>query len=93
MLKTFKGSRFLDVRNQLIVVMLFDTGIRNSELCDLKMDDLRDTYIQIIGKGKKTRYLPITPIINKTLIRYLRVGSVKLYDTKLYGYAEDLAKK
>lgn len=84
MLKTFKGSRFLDVRNQLIIVMLFDTGIRNSELCDLKMDDLRDTYIQIIGKGKKTRYLPITPIINKTLIRYLRVREGYIKDKIFY---------
>lgn len=84
MLKTFKGSRFLDVRNQLIIITLFDTGIRNSELCDLKMEDLRDTYIQIIGKGKKTRYLPITPIINKALIRYLRVREGYIKDKVSY---------
>ena len=27
----FKGPRFLDVRNQLLIVMFLDTGMRNSE--------------------------------------------------------------
>ena len=45
LIKAFKGGRILDVRNQLIMVMLFDTGIRNSEMCNLKMEDIRDTKI------------------------------------------------
>lgn len=47
--------------------------MRNSELCGLKLTDIRDTYINILGKGKKVRHVPITTIINKYLIRYLRV--------------------
>ncbi len=73
LINVFKGPRFLDVRNQLLMVMFFDTGMRNSEMCDLKLEDLRDTYIHVLGKGKKVRYLPITPFMNKFLIRYLRV--------------------
>lgn len=80
----FKGPRFLDVRNQLIMVMFFDTGMRNSEMCDLKMEDLRDTYIRVMGKGKKIRYLPITPFINKYLIRYLRVRESYIKDKLCY---------
>lgn len=80
----FKGPRFLDVRNQLIMVMFFDTGMRNSEMCDLKMEDLRDTYIRVVGKGKKIRYLPITPFINKYLIRYLRVRESYIKDKLCY---------
>ena len=73
LINVFKGPRFLDVRNQLLMVMFFDTGMRNSEMCDLKLEDLRDTYIHVLGKGKMVRYLPITPFMNKFLIRYLRV--------------------
>lgn len=73
MVKYYNGSRFLDIRNQLIMVIFFDTGIRNSELCNLKMSDIRETYINIYGKGKKVRHVPITAIINKQLIKYLRI--------------------
>lgn len=55
MIKVYKGSRFLDVRNQLIMVMLFDTGMRNSELCNLRVADIRETYIHIFGKGKENQ--------------------------------------
>ena len=52
MIRAFKGSRFLDIRNQLILTFFFDSGIRNSELCDLLVTDIRDTHVRIIGKGK-----------------------------------------
>lgn len=84
LIKVYKGSKFLDIRNQLIMVMLFDTGMRNSELCDLRLDDIRETYIHIVGKGKKTRYVPITPIINKYLIRYMRVRAQYIKDKVSY---------
>lgn len=84
MIKVFTGSKFLDIRNALIMIMLFDSGLRNSELCDLKVTDFRGTYIHVIGKGKKTRYLPVTPIINKYLIKYLRVRTEYIKDKLSY---------
>lgn len=80
MMKFYSGSRFLEVRNQLIMALLFDTGIRNSELCSLKMTDIRDTYINILGKGKKVRHVPITQVLNKYLIRYNRTRSNYIMD-------------
>lgn len=80
MLGVFKGSRFLDIRNALILVLLFDTGMRNSELCDLKVEDIRSNSIKIIGKGNKTRYVPVTPTINKYLIRYYRARNTYIKD-------------
>lgn len=58
MVQYYHGSKFLDVRNQLIIIILFDTGIRCSELCGLRLSDVRDTYININGKGKKIRHVP-----------------------------------
>lgn len=85
MIQYYRGSKFLDIRNQLIMIILFDTGIRCSELCGLKMSDMRDTYINIIGKGKKIRYVPITAIVNKYLVRYLRVRENYLKDKFNYN--------
>lgn len=50
MVRYYNGKRFLDVRNQLIMVILFDTGIRNNEICELKMSDIRNTYKYIMMK-------------------------------------------
>lgn len=84
LIQVFKGSRFLDIRNQLIMVMLFDSGMRNSEMCNLKVDDMRGTHIRIYGKGKKVRYVPVTPFINRYLIRYLRVREGYIKDKLSY---------
>ncbi len=85
MIRYYTGSRFLNIRNQLIMVLLFDTGIRNSELCDLKLSDIRDTYINILGKGKKVRHVPITAIINKYMIKNLRVREMYIKDKINYS--------
>lgn len=87
LIKVYHGSRFLDVRNQLIMVILFDSGLRNAEVCDLKVDDIRGNSIHVFGKGKKVRYVPLTPIINKYLIRYLRVREEYIKDK--IGYDRD----
>ena len=84
MINYYTGSRFLDIRNRLIMVMLFDTGIRNNELCDIKVDDIRETYIVIHGKGKKVRHVPITSIINKYLIKYMRIRDSYTKDKVAY---------
>ena len=87
MVNYYKGTKFLVVRNRLILIILFDTGIRNTELCNIKMADLRENAISIFGKGKKTRYVPITPAIEKWLMKYLTVREKYIKDKS--GYRED----
>ena len=50
----YSPSNF-EYRNKLIMITLFDTGIRNSELCNLLLTSIREEYIMIMGKGKKER--------------------------------------
>lgn len=84
MINYYGTKKFLDTRNRCIMIILFDTGIRNNELCDIKMGHVRDTYIEIHGKGKKIRHVPITVIMNKILIRYLRVRENYIKDKSTY---------
>ncbi len=84
MIKHFNGARFLDVRNKLLMTLLFDTGLRNSEICNLKVTDIRDTYIFVDGKGKKQRAVPISPILNKQIIKYNRVRTLYIKDKFAY---------
>lgn len=87
MVNYYKGTKFLTVRNKLILIILFDTGIRNMELCNIKMEDLRSNAISIYGKGKKPRYVPITPAIDKWLMKYLLARENYIKDK--CGYKED----
>lgn len=87
MLNYYKGTSFLQIRNKLIMILLFDTGIRNTELCTIKMVDLRENAISIYGKGKKIRYVPITPAIEKWLMKYLIIREKYIKDK--IGYSED----
>ena len=84
MINYYNGRTFLQARNKLIITMLFDSGIRNNELCNIKMEDITENAIKIHGKGKKIRYVPLTPAINKMLIRYNRVRKNYIIDKPRY---------
>lgn len=61
-------------RNYTILLMLFDTGIRASELASLQMKDLHlaEGYIKVWGKGARERIVPIGYNCRRTLSRYIR---------------------
>ena len=73
MLKQWDYKSFYNARNKAIVAILFETGIRNLELCSLNMSDIREQIILIHGKGNKERYVPISPALKRIFIKYARV--------------------
>lgn len=72
MLKHYKGREFIEIRNKTIMYCLVDLGVRASELCNLDSLNVHDNNLKILGKGKKERYLPISPILKKQMIKYER---------------------
>lgn len=85
MLGFWKGNNFMSVRNKTIIVMLAETGVRNSELRKIKLDDIAENAIRIEGKGAKVRYVPISKVLKLQLTKYLRIR--KAY---MDGYESDL---
>lgn len=69
-MKSCKGSDFLSVRDTAILTMLFETGIRCWELCCIQPQDIHSDYIIINGKNHKQRVAPITPILQKAMLKY-----------------------
>ncbi len=70
MIDVYSSPNFLSARNKCIITMLFDTGIRNYELCSIKCDNIKERTILIHGKGNKQRLVPISPILRKTMLKY-----------------------
>ncbi len=62
-----------DYRNKAMLELLYATGLRVSELVNLKLNqiDLENDLLQILGKGKKERISPFSDIANKYMKIYI----------------------
>lgn len=84
LLEAFKMDSYINARNKCIIRLLFDTGIRNFELCNIKKIDVKETVIYIYGKGRKERVVPISPQLKKIMIKYERIRDNYLKDDILH---------
>ncbi|MEE8823793.1 tyrosine recombinase XerD [Lentilactobacillus sunkii] len=73
-------TRKLGIRDRAILETLYATGLRVSELVNLKLADLHLTMnlLQTIGKGDKERIIPISDLAADWLTRYLKTTRVQL---------------
>lgn len=55
------SQEFKQVRNSLIISMLYGCGIRLAELLDIKLGDITNGSVKIHGKGDKDRLVPLLP--------------------------------
>jgi len=63
---------FESVRNKLIVELLYSTGMRRSELINLKIADIdfSNQVVKVLGKRNKERYIPLLNSVLKSLGKY-----------------------
>ncbi len=57
----FRADATLDVRDKAIMELFYSSGLRLSELINLELQDidLRDRTVRVLGKGNKSRIVPI----------------------------------
>jgi site-specific recombinase XerD len=73
-LSTFKKN-FLKVRNRLIIYFLFFTGVRVSELVNIKINeiDFESNTIKVLGKGNKERIVIFSDELKDLINEYLTI--------------------
>lgn len=70
----FEKNKKVALRNRAMLEMLFSTGMRISELINVKISEIDKTgRIFVRGKGKKERFVYLTPRAQKHLKNYLEV--------------------
>jgi site-specific recombinase XerD len=78
--ETYETEKLVIYRNRALMELLFSTGMRISELISLNREDLKidkagqhinDSKIYVFGKGKKQRFVYLTPRCITYLERYL----------------------
>ena len=75
MINFYNHETYLDSRNRTVIDVLYSTGCRVSELCDINISDidLDEKYLKLKGKGSKQRIVPIGSMLYKNLLQYLNV--------------------
>ena len=75
----------LGQRDRLILEMLYATGVRVSELVNIKVKDISsDNTIKILGKGNKERIVRFGDYCSEILKMYLNDGHYKLNGSSQY---------
>ena len=75
MINAYKHDDFLNSRNKTIIDVLYSTGCRVSELCNINLSDLDlvDNSLKLKGKGSKQRIVPIGSALKLNLLKYLKI--------------------
>lgn len=65
-------NNFTSLRNKLLIELLYSTGIRRTELINLKDRDINvaERTIKVLGKRNKERYVPLLATVIQTLKGY-----------------------
>lgn len=89
LLAACKTSTSTGKRNYLMVLLLYNSGMRVSEMIILKGKDVVVTkghcHIHITGKGRKERTVPLWEVTRKQLIEYLKENRIQADDFLLTG--------
>nr|WP_300410529.1 tyrosine recombinase XerC [Lagierella sp.] len=63
-----------DKKRDLAIIMLFlNCGLRLNELTNIKISDLKDDTLTVVGKGNKERTIYLNKVCNKAIDDYLKV--------------------
>ena len=89
MITLFKDVEFNDdwngKTNLLIFQLLYNTGIRQAELLNLKENnlDIGNGNLKVVGKGNKERILPISSVLLQQLKQYINAKRIELLNADL----------
>ena len=74
----------LGIRDRALLEVFYSTGIRVSELCGLKLEDMdmRNMELKVRGKGEKERIVPLGEMVCDYLDMYLKESRSKLADSE-----------
>lgn len=62
-------------RNRAAIALMLDSGLRQSEVCCLQIDDIKldAKMIVVLGKGNKTRLVPLGNTSKTLIIQYMKI--------------------
>ena len=71
LLDSLDGTKPLDQRDRAILEVLYSSGLRVSELASLRVQDVGSDMLRIVGKGDKTRIVPLGRVAQDAVNTYV----------------------
>jgi integrase/recombinase XerD len=80
LLESIREADTFGLRDRAMLELLYASGLRISELCNVRLEnlDLNEGLIRVTGKGNKTRLVPVGSAARAALARYLEIERPKL---------------
>lgn len=66
-------------RDKLIIETLFKTGLRVSELCAIKKEDIKGHFLTVNGKGGRFRTIILPPSLLNKLLKLFKPNQIYLF--------------
>ena len=94
-LSVILDSGEVELLDRLIIEVLYQTGMRRAELCNLLLENVHfyRNEITVIGKGNKQRIVPISPVLMQELKVYNDEYRKPNPDVDLYFFVTPKGKK
>ncbi|ACM92860.1 phage integrase [Nautilia profundicola AmH] len=74
-----KALKSATMDEYLAIITIFSLGLRISEAAGITLSDIKGDWIEIRGKGAKTRLLPVHPKLKDFINKYLEIHPKKEY--------------
>lgn len=80
-------NRLNGLKHKTLLCLLYDTGARVQEICDLKVKDIfigNHPTVKLNGKGNKTRIVPISNAMKVLLNQYIKTFQIDIRKNDRY---------
>lgn len=74
------NSQWITTRNKTIILLMYCCGLRISEVLNIKVNDIKNDKVCILGKGNKERVVYIHPKVLRWIEKYKRQTTFRLKD-------------
>ncbi len=86
------SDSFFGFRDRLLIMLFYQTGMRLSEIINLKDSSIRNGEIKVLGKRNKERIIPISNNVRKVIQEYL-LQKVTQFPNSNYFFITDSGNK
>ncbi|MDG1248549.1 MAG: site-specific tyrosine recombinase XerD [SAR86 cluster bacterium] len=75
LLSCINSKKDIEIRDRAMVELLYATGVRVSELINIKFSniDMNRNVVRVLGKGSKERLIPFGDQAHDSIIKYLQI--------------------
>lgn len=96
LLKVCDTKAYLGERDKLMLLLMYNTGIRVSELISIKYNSIvglennsKNVYLKILGKGRKQRTIPLWDTTTEYLHKYINDNHLQpddyIFESRIHG--------